>query len=600
MALDEQVLRRWVRRVATGRASRRDFMRAMLGFGLSGPLIADMLAGHKPALAQGTSVAPPPFNPTRRGGGGKLRLLYWQPPTILNAHFAVSAKDVAASRVVAEPLSSIAADGTFIPILAAEIPSFENGGRSPGGTWTIWRLKPGVVWHDGKPFTADDVVFTWEFTVDAATGTASRGLYENIRQIEKVNDHTIKVVFTEPTPRWYISGGQILPKHLFAEYTGQSARNAPYNLRPVGTGPYKIVDFKPGDVAQYEINPHYHMPNRPFFDVVEIKGGGDAVSAARAVLQTGEFDFAWNTQIEKDVRERLEQQGRRGAFRMFPGTSVEHIDLNRTDPWTEVDGERSSLKIPHAFFTDHLVRQAFAAAIDRRTIAEQLYGAAGQPTGNVLNTPPQFQSPNTRWEFDSNKAARWLDEAGWKRGGDSIRLKDGRRMKVLFQTSANPVRQKTQAIVKKTLEQIGIEVELKAVAANAYFASDPGNPDTYSHFYADMQMSANSLGFDPQGPMRLFVSWEIAQKANQWAGRNVVRWANAEYDRLWKQAETELDPVTRAALFIRMNDLLIEEVVVIPVVWRQEVSAVSHSLQGIGLSPWDSMLWDLAFWYRAT
>jgi peptide/nickel transport system substrate-binding protein len=600
MALDEQVLRSWIRRVAAGEASRRDFIRAMLGLGLSGPLIAEMLAAHTPAMAQSTGVAPPPFTPDRRGGGGKLRLLYWQPPTILNAHFAVSAKDVAASRVVAEPLSSIAADGTFIPILAAEIPSRENGGRSPDGTWTIWRLKPGVIWHDGRPFSADDVVFTWEYTTDPATGTASRGLYENIRQIEKIDDHTIKVVFTEPTPRWYISGGQILPKHLFAEYTGQNARNAPYNLRPVGTGPYKIVDFKPGDVAFYEINSHYHMPNRPFFDVVEIKGGGDAVSAARAVIQTGEFDFAWNTQIEKEVRERLEQQGRKGAFRMFAGTSVEHIDLNRTDPWTEVDGERSSLKMPHPFFTDHLVRQAFAAAIDRRTIAEQLYGAAGQPTGNVLNTPPQFQSPNTHWELDLNKAARLLDEAGWKRSSDGVRLKDGRRMKVLFQTSANPVRQKTQAIVKKALEQIGIEVELKAVASNAYFSSDPGNPDTYSHFYADMQMSANSLGFDPQGPMRLFVSWEIAQKANQWAGRNVVRWANAEYDRLWKQAETELDPVTRAALFIRMNDLLIEDVVVIPVVWRREVSAVSHSLQGIGLSPWDSILWDLAFWYRTT
>jgi peptide/nickel transport system substrate-binding protein len=317
------------------------------------------------------------------------------------------------------------------------------------------------------------------------------------------------------------------------------------------------------------------------------------------VIQTGEFDFAWNTQVEKDVRERLEQQGRKGAFRMFPGTSVEYIALNRTDPWTEVEGERSSVKVPHPFFTDHRVRQAFAAAVDRRTIAEQLYGAAGQPTGNVLNAPPQFQSPHTRWEFDLDKAARLLEEAGWTRGRDGMRLKDGRRMKVLFQTSANPVRQKTQAIVKKALEQIGIAVELKAVAANVYFASDPGNPETYSHFYADMQMSAESLGFDPQGQMRLFVSWEIAQKANSWAGRNYVRWANAEYDRLWKRAETELDPVTRAALFIRMNDLLIEDVVVIPVVWRQEVSAVSHTLRGMALSPWDSILWDLAFWYRA-
>ncbi len=598
MALEERVLRTWVRRVATGEANRREFIRALLGLGLSGPLIAEMLATRTSALAQGPSVVHPPFTPSRRGGGGKLRLLYWNAPTILNAHFATGARDVAAARVVSEPLFSIAPDGTFIPILAADIPSLENGGRAQDGTWTIWRLKQGVVWHDGTPFTADDVIFTWEYVTDPATGTTSRGLYENIRRIDKLNDHTIKVMFTDPTPRWYLSGGQILPKHLFAEYTGQNARNAPYNLKPVGTGPYKIVEFKPGDVALYEINPHYHVPNRPFFDAVELKGGGDVTSAARAVIQTGEFDFAWNTQVEKDVRERLEQQGRKGAFRMFPGTSVEYIALNRTDPWTEVEGERSSVKVPHPFFNDHRVRQAFAAAVDRRTIAEHLYGAAGQLTGNVLNAPQQFQSPHTRWEFDLDKAARLLDEADWIRGRDGIRLKDGRRMKVLFQTSANPVRQKTQAIVKKALEQIGIAVELKAVAANVFFASDPGNPDTYSHFYADMQMSAESLGFDPQGPMRLFVSWEIAQKANNWAGRNVVRWANAEYDRLWKQAETELDPVRRAALFIRMNDLLIEDVVVIPVVWRQEVSAVSHTLRGMALSPWDSILWDLAFWYR--
>ncbi len=599
MGLEDHVLRTWVRRVTTGEANRRDFIRAMLGLGLSGPLIAEMLRTPVSARAQETKVAQRPFTPTRRGGGGRLRLLYWQAPTILNPHLAAGTKDVAASRVVYEPLFSIDPDGEFIPILAQEIPGVENGGRSPDGTWTIWRLKRGVVWHDGKPFTADDVIFTWEYAADPAAATTTRGQYENIHRIDKLDEHTVKVVFTEPAPRWYESGrGQLLPRHRFAEYKGLRVREAPYNLKPVGTGPYKIVEFKPGDVARYEINPHYHVPNRPFFDTVELKGGGDAVSAARAVIQTGEFDFAWNTQIDKDVMERLERQGRRGAFRMFPGTSVEHIRLNRSDPWTEVDGERSSVKAPHPFFSNHQVRQAYAAAVDRRTIAEQLYGTAGQPTSNFLNAPQGFQSPNTRWEFDLEKSAQLLEQAGWKRGRDGIRLKDGRRMKVLFQSSANLVRQKTQAIVKNALERIGIEVELKAVPANVFFASDPGNPDTFSHFYADMQLVSNSLGFDPQGPMRFFVSWEIAQKANNWAGRNVVRWANAEYDRLWKQAETELDPVKRAALFIRMNDLLIENVVVIPVVWRQEVSAVSLTLRGLALSPWDLVLADLAFWYR--
>jgi peptide/nickel transport system substrate-binding protein len=601
MVGEEQDLRAWVRRVVNGEASRRQFIRTLLGLGLSGPCIANMLGSYAPAAAQGTRVAQELSPPRKRGGGGKLRLLWWQAPTLLNAHLASGTKDVDAARVVYEPLISVNAAGDFVPILAEQIPSFENGDLSRDGTWVIWRLKRGVGWHDGKPFTADDVIFTWEYATDPATAATSSGIYDNILRIDKLNDQAITVVFKEPTPVWFLSGrGHILPKHLLAEYKGPNARNAPYNLKPVGTGPYKIVDFKPGDIVRYELDPNYHIPNRPFFDAVELKGGGDATSAARAVIQTGEFDFAWNMQVERDVLERIERQGGRGRFQISPSAYVEHLQLNRTDPWTEVEGERSSLKVPHPFLTDLQVRQVLAVAVDRRTIAEELYGPTGQPTSNFLDTPRRFQSPNTRWEFNLEKAAQLLEQAGWKRGSDGFRVKDGRRMKILFQTSINPVRQKTQAIVKKAFERIGIEVELKAVNAGIYFSSDPGNPDTYSHFYADMQTYSISTGLDPQESMRFFLSWEIAQKANNWAGRNIVRWANAEYDRLWKQAETELDPVKRATLFIRMNDLLIEDVVVIPAIWRNWVSAVSHKLRGMQPGPWDSDLWNLADWYRET
>jgi peptide/nickel transport system substrate-binding protein len=258
------------------------------------------------------------------------------------------------------------------------------------------------------------------------------------------------------------------------------------------------------------------------------------------------------------------------------------------------------VKVPHPFFSDLRVRQAFALAVDRRTIAEQLFGAAGQPTGNFLNIPKPFQSPNTRWEFNLDKAAQLLEQAGWKRGSDGVRVKEGRRMQVVFQTGVNLIGQKTQAIVKQALERIGIEVELKAVPVSVFISGDPANPDSASHFYADMQMYGGPPGIDPQRNMSQFVSWEIAQKANNWTGQNVVRWANAEYDRLWQQAATELDPVKRAALFIRMNDLVIEDVVVIPVVWRHDVYAVSHSLRGLEVGPWDYNLWNLAYWYRET
>src|SRR5713101_1901308 len=180
MGLEEHELRELVRRIAREEASRRHFLRTMLGLGLSGPLLADLLATAAPAAAQDTPGAQPAFTPTRRGGGGKLRLLYWQAPTILNAHFAAGSKDSEAARLVYEPLFAVNPEAAFIPILAEEVPSFENGGRAPDGTWTIWRLKQGVVWHDSTPFTADDVVFTWEFATDAATAAVTRGLFENI------------------------------------------------------------------------------------------------------------------------------------------------------------------------------------------------------------------------------------------------------------------------------------------------------------------------------------------------------------------------------------------------------------------------------------
>ncbi len=603
MSIEAKALQRWVHRVVTGQASRRDFLRTMWGMGLTGPFIAHLLASARPAVAQPKPAGAAGFTPKTRGGGGRLRLLWWQAPTILNGHLSTGTKDYDASRLFYEPLAAFNRDGEFVPVLAADIPTLENGGLSRDGTAVTWHLKKDVVWHDGKPFTADDVVFTWEYAADSATGAISSGSYLNIRRIEKRDAHTVTVAFKEPTPFWYDAffghRGHILPKHLFSEYKGANSRNAPYNHKPVGTGPYKIVDFKPGDVVLCEINPQYHVPNRPFFDAVEMKGGGDAVSAARAVIQTGEFDFAWNMQVEKDVLERIERQGNRGKIHVYPGASVEHIQLNRTDPWTEVDGERSSVKVAHPFLTDPLVRQAYNVLVDRRIIAEELYGPGGQPTANFIDSPKRFQSPHTRWEFNLEKAAQLLDQAGWKRGGDGIRVKDGQRMKILYQTSVNPVRQKTQAIVKKAFEQVGVEVELKAVNAGVYFSSDPANPDTFSHFYADIQMYSSGPGSpDPQAHLNRFVSWEIAQKANNWAGRNITRWSNAEYDRLWKQAERELDPVQRAAMIIRMNDMVIGDVVVIPVIWRNGVAAVGNKLKGIELTTWDSNLWDLAYWYR--
>jgi peptide/nickel transport system substrate-binding protein len=582
--------------VKRGRLSRRSFVQAMVALGLTAPMAGQMLASAGVAQAQ-TKLA---YKPTKRGGGGALKVLWWQGATLLNPHFAVGTKDQDGSRIFYEPLASWDPDGNMAPILAAEIPTEQNGGVAKDGRSVTWKLKKGVTWHDGKPFTADDCVFTWEFASDPATASVSIGTYKDIK-VDKVDSHTIKVTFAKPTPFWadpFVGvRGMVIPKHMFEAFKGAKSREAPTNLKPVGTGPYRFVDFKPGDIVRGELNPGYHQPNRPYFDTIEMKGGGDAVSAARAVIQTGEFDYAWNMQVEDEILKRLEQGGR-GKADIVAGGNIEHIQLNNTDPWKDVDGERSSTKTTHPFLTDPAVRQALNLLVDRASVQEQIYGRTGIATANFLNQPSRFQSKATKYEFNVEKASQLLEAAGWKRGPDGIRAKDGKKLKLVYQTSINAPRQKNQAIVKQAAAKAGIDMELKSITASVYFSSDVANPDTYTKFYTDIQMYTTTMTQpDPELFMNQFTSWEIASKDNKWQGRNITRWKSEEYDKLYRAAEGELDPVKRAALFIKMNELVIQNVVVIPVVFRPRVAAVSNAMR-VEQSGWDSDFWNLANWYR--
>jgi len=594
--MDERELRTMIDDVKSGRLSRRRFVQTMIGLGLTAPLAGQMLASAGVAQAQSKLA----YKPTKRGGGGALKTLWWQGATLLNPHFATGTKDQDGSRIFYEPLASWDPDGNLTPTLAAEIPTMQNGGLAKDGRSVTWKIKKGVAWHDGKPFTADDCVFTWEFVADPATASRNVASYKDIR-VEKIDSHTIKVHFKKPTPFWADAfcgvSGMVLPKHLFEGFKGDKSREAPTNLKPVGTGPYRFVDFKPGDIIRGELNPNYHMPNRPYFDTIEVKGGGDAVSAARAVIQTGEFDYAWNMQVEDEILKRLEQGGK-GRADIVAGGNIEHIQINFTDPNKDVDGERSSVKTQHPFLTDPAVRQALNLLVDRAAVQEQIYGRTGLATANFLNQPARFQSKTTKWEFNVEKANQILEAAGWKKGADGIRAKDGKRLKLLYQTSINAPRQKTQAIVKQAAAKAGIEMELKSVTAAVFFSSDVANPDTYAHFYTDIQMFTTTMTQpDPELFMLQFASWEVASKDNKYQGRNITRWKSEEYDKLFRSAESELDPVKRAALFIRMNELVIQNVVVIPVVFRPRVAAVSSKLQ-VEQSGWDSDFWNLQNWYR--
>jgi peptide/nickel transport system substrate-binding protein len=617
--------------LASGRTSRRDFIRRAAALGLTTSAIGALLAacgsesasptaGAGPAGSAAPSAAgasAPPLSgistpgagtpaaagsslpvPTQRGGGGPLKLIQWQGPTILNPHLSSGTKDDLACAPVYEPLVTFNIQGQPVPMLATEWPSKENGQLAADGLSVTWKLKQGVKWSDGQPFTADDVVFTWEYVTDKATAAITVGNYEGVNKVEKVDDTSVRFTFTKPNPAWFRPAQlRVLPRHIFAADKGQAARTSPNNLKPVGTGPYKVTNFAPGDSVSYTINENYREANKPFFDTVEVKGGGDAQSAGRAVLQTGEFDYAWNLQLDDAVLKQLENGGR-GVAEFGPGGGIERLIYNFSDPNKEVEGERSHPGTPHPFLADLKVRQALTLGCDRETVISVLYGRGGVVTANIINDPPQFRSSANKAEYNLDKAKALLDEAGWRAGAGGTREKGGVRMNVIYQTSVNTLRQKTQQIVKDGWEKLGVPTELKSIDSAVFFSSDAGNPDTNSKFYADVEMFTGTPVIDPQSDMNRYHGRYIASKANTWSGRNFSRYSNPEYDKLWDQAATEIDAQKRAQLFIQMNDIVIQQAVVVPLVDRKSVFGRAKTLQGINYSPWDSDYWNIANWRK--
>ncbi len=469
--------------------------------------------------------------PAGRGSGDTLRILYWQAPDILNPHLTANPKDSHASRVTYEPLASFNKDGEMIPFLAAEIPSLDNGGVAQDGRSVTWTLREGVLWSDGQPFTADDVLFTYEFISNPEVGAATASTYDGIERVEVVDDHTVRLHFTDVTPAWFLPfvglQGMILPRHIFEPFNGPDAREAPANLMPVGTGPYRVIKFRPEEVLflgneliqtnkiVFEPNPYFREEDKPFFRRVELKGGGTPTEAARSSLQTGDVDYAWYLQV--DGNRLAELQGGRGEPFANPGSYVEHILINLTDPRRiTADGERSSLEFPHPFLSDLRVRQAISYAVDRDAIAALYPGS--QVASNILVAPANYSSPNTGYTVDLKRAATLLSEAGWRDSdGDGIRDRAGEQMTVSFVTTSNPIRQQIQAIVKDSLEAIGIGVELRISDASVIFSSDTANPHNYHQFPANlMEYADGNYSPDPGAYMRYWTCEQIPQKANGW------------------------------------------------------------------------------------
>ncbi len=538
-----------------------------------------------------------------------LTILYWQAPSLPNPYLSGGFKDRDAGAITLEPLAKYDPDGELVPALAAQIPTLENGGFSPDLTSITWKLREGLKWSDGSDVTADDVVFTWRYCVNEDTGCTASGAFTGIAAVEAIDNLSVKITFHAPIPYPYSAfvgtGTPIISRAQFADCIGAAATTCEAeNFSPLGTGPYRIIDFKANDEAVYERNPFYR-DKRPYFDRVIIKGGGDAESAARAVLETGEADYVWNLQLEPESLAKMETVGLGKVVVAF-SSLVERIVINHTNPDPGLGDNRSEYldgENSHPFLTFTPIPQAMSMAIDRNVISEQLYGFAGEPTCNLIVGPPSYVSTANDGCLtqDIEGANRLLDENDvLDTDEDGIREYNGVPLRVTYQTSTNAIRQETQTLVRDWWRQIGIETELVHHDASVFFGGDPvdNKDESYRRFFADVQMYASGSDIDPQQSLSGLLCDQIPTRNNNWAGSNIFRSCNPEYDELFEQlAHTRIGP-ERITQIKQLNDILVQSYYELPLVNRGAVSAHLNSLQGIRINGWDSEMWNIAEWHR--
>jgi peptide/nickel transport system substrate-binding protein len=547
------------------------------------------------------------FEGVTRGQGGELKLLLWQAPTVLNPHTSTGTKDYLAASLTVEPLLNYTPDSTITTRLVTEVPTIENGGLAEDLSSVTYKLLPDVVWSDGEPFTANDVKFTFDWISVPENAAVTANLYANVDSVEVIDDLTAKVNFKTPSLAWYIPfsgsfGGSVIPGHHWNFDVTATEPTQSYRSNPIGTGPYVVNSFSENDQVTYIANENFREANKPFFATVNIKGGGDAPSAARAVLQTADYDWAWNLQVEPEVLDEMLAEGK-GYIVATAGINTESIYIQHADPNTEVNGQRAEKSTVHPSLGELAVRQAISYAIDRDTIANQFYGNDQVAAWNYLVGIPAYTTTNLPYSYDPAKANQLLDDAGWVLDGN-VRSKDGVELKWKYQTSINTVRQKTQAVVKGNLADVGIDVELTSVDAGIYFDSAAGNDQNISHFYADIEMyTTGPTSPFPQDYMVSFYSGgnNVAQKDNDWSGNNYSRYQNPDFDAAYEAATTTTDAELAAAKFVEMNDILTDDAAVLPLVARAaSVGAGANALlvDNIALGPFEGDFWNIINWIK--
>lgn len=546
---------------STFRPTRRQTL-GLMGLGAAGLVIPQTFG--RPAFAE--DAAPK----------GQIVLGFSQEPTVFNPHLLHIEVDEGIYYAIFDPLFGVDAEGKFYPLLAAEVPTVENGGISADGlTWKV-KLRDGVKWHDGTPFTAEDVKFSLEMLVNPDFRSWRRSGHELVRDLTVVSPTELTWKMASPYAPYasILASTFIVPKHAF---DGQADLNAtPFNNAPIGTGPFKWVNRVAGDYIEMAANTDY-FGDGPYLEKLIVKYIPD-LTVLYTQFKTGDIDVIGLQWITADHYDEAKALADRVVIEA-PNPTVESIGLNLGKPQ----------------FQDKAVRQALYAALDKATLIDALYYGLPLPTESYMPQQSFYYNPDLpKHEFSTEKANAILDEAGWAKGPDGIRAKDGVRLAFTNSTTAgNHLREQAQQFIQQTYAEIGVEMTISNLPPAVMW----GDYWMMSQYDSVVVGIAFLTGPDPD-TSDYFSS--KASPAKGGGGQNTFQWDNPEVDRLLAEGAGIFVPEERRVPYLKLQELARDELPFLPMFQYTVLPGTKAGIEGfeanvnVRIDSWNVGTWRWA------
>jgi peptide/nickel transport system substrate-binding protein len=537
--------------------------------------------------------------------GGTLVMGFYQEPELLNDQIRTQTVADIAGALFERALLSVTPEGEYVPDLATEVPTIENGGVSEDGLTIIYHLKEGIVWSDGDPFDCQDVVFTWETIVHPESGAVSTTGYDQMESVTCEDDYTVIVKYSEfYAPYLSCFASSLLPSHLGLDPA--KMQEWEYNRNPISLGPFVLEEWVSGDhmtVVRNENYEKWETEGKPYLDAIVLRWI-ESREVGKQLIQTGELDFVWDM-TEADLPEA--EGWDNVKISAPPSTGTERLLLNLRDPELDapcVDFLRENPSW-HWALGDSKVREAIELGIDKSTITEKLlYGYA--PVGTTEMNLGWGKPVIPESEYNPEKAMALLEEAGWTdEDGDGIRechgcpyAEEGKALKLKIQTtSGNALREQTEQVIMEMLEEIGIQLYIENVPSAELFGSYSGGAFR-KHGQFDILMFTTSYGVDPHSQMYgYYDSSNIPCDDNSGKGYNYSRWIDDEYDEQMEIAGSNPDLNARREAYQKASERIAEGRPHIYLYDRADIDLLVEDFMGYNMNVWEEVTWNAEEWW---